>query len=189
MRTFVSSLVFQTNSEKARVLRSSPGKKTVTFRPQSKTNQLKPLLCVVCPLAPFLLQRLCPSVRLPCRPADPVVFLCPYLPSRNDEKREKFDVFLLDALPPREKENKSLEHEIRRVFSAVNVEEDSSSPEGFANLDRQLCEQVSSLVPLAVMIRPGLVGWTLASFVFLCETVPTGLAPTKGNMGHRTHDG
>lgn len=47
-----------------------------------------------------------------------------------------------DVLGSREKENKALEHELQRIFLAVNVEEDSTSQEGRANLNTSLCEQV-----------------------------------------------
>lgn len=56
--------------------------------------------------------------------------------------REQYNLFLSDVLGSREKENKALEHELQRIFMAVNVEEDSTSQEGQANLKISLCEQV-----------------------------------------------
>lgn len=51
-------------------------------------------------------------------------------------------MFLADILHAREKENKFVHDEIKGIFVTVNVEEESSTVAGLANLDRRLCEQV-----------------------------------------------
>ncbi|CAN0023315.1 unnamed protein product, partial [Scytosiphon promiscuus] len=55
--------------------------------------------------------------------------------------RDQYEAFLADILHAREKENKIVYDEVRKVFIIVNVEEESSSVAGLANLDRRLCEQ------------------------------------------------
>lgn len=57
-------------------------------------------------------------------------------------RRDQYNTFLSDILHPREKENKSIHDEVHGVFVVVNVEEESSTVAGLANLDRRLCEQV-----------------------------------------------
>lgn len=61
---------------------------------------------------------------------------------RPPPSREQYVAFLTDILIPKEKENKNLRHDLDIIFATVNVEEEPSSPEGQAGLDRQLCEQV-----------------------------------------------
>lgn len=56
--------------------------------------------------------------------------------------RDQYGAFLSDILHAREKENKAVHDEVHGVFVVVNVEEESSTAAGLANLDRRLCEQV-----------------------------------------------
>lgn len=56
--------------------------------------------------------------------------------------REQYVTFLSDILHAREKENKAVHDELHAIFSVVNVEEESSTAAGLANIDRRLCEQV-----------------------------------------------
>lgn len=56
--------------------------------------------------------------------------------------REQYAMFLSDILHAREKENKTVHDELHAIFSIVNVEEESSTAAGLANIDRRLCEQV-----------------------------------------------
>lgn len=51
-------------------------------------------------------------------------------------------MFLSDILNAREKENRAVHDELNAIFSIVNVEEESSTAAGLANIDRRLCEQV-----------------------------------------------
>lgn len=56
--------------------------------------------------------------------------------------RNQYKAFMSDVLYAREKENKTIHDEVQGIFVVVNVEEDSSTAAGIANLDRRLCEQV-----------------------------------------------
>eukprot|EP00752_Nemacystus_decipiens_P007651 g6840.t1 len=55
--------------------------------------------------------------------------------------RDQYVTFLSDILHAREKENKIIHDEVHGIFDVVNVEEESSTVAGLANIDRRLCEQ------------------------------------------------